>query len=64
SGITTVILPRDNEKDLAKLPDHVRAELEFVLADRIEQVLEVAAPEIARRLAREREALMAGGVLN
>ncbi|MGE0491718.1 MAG: endopeptidase La [Vulcanimicrobiota bacterium] len=64
SGITTVILPRDNERDLAKLPDHIRAEMEFVLADRIEEVLEVAAPEIARRLAREREALLAGGVLN
>lgn len=42
AGIRRVILPRDNEKDLTELPKHVREEMEFVLANRIEEVLQSA----------------------
>lgn len=52
AGIRRVILPKDNEKDLRELPDEVRSQMEFVLAERIEQVLEVALPELARRFPR------------
>jgi ATP-dependent Lon protease len=41
-GIRHVILPRDNESDLAKLPPAVRAEMRFTLADHLDQVLEAA----------------------
>src|SRR5439155_9813144 len=39
SGILRIILPTANERDLRELPDPVRREMEFVLAERIEDVL-------------------------
>jgi len=50
AGMKRVILPRDNEKDLAEVPKHVRAEMEFVLAERVEDVLAAALPSLAGRL--------------
>jgi ATP-dependent Lon protease len=50
AGIQRVILPKENEKDLRELPDHVRAEMEFILAERIEDVLVAAIPQLADRL--------------
>jgi ATP-dependent Lon protease len=51
SGIRRIILPRANEKDLRELPDSVRGEMEFVLAERIQDVLKAAIPELAPRIA-------------
>jgi ATP-dependent Lon protease len=42
AGVTTVLLPRANEKDLVELPEDVRETLEFVLVDSMDQVLERA----------------------
>jgi ATP-dependent Lon protease len=42
AGIQTVILPRKNEHDLAKIPDELRRDMTFVLADTIDDVLRVA----------------------
>jgi ATP-dependent Lon protease len=42
AGLTTVILPKRNEKDLDELPDEVRNTLLFVLVDRIDEALETA----------------------
>ncbi len=42
AGLKTVILPKRNEKDLEDVPEEVRAELDFVLVDRIDQVFEAA----------------------
>lgn len=39
AGITRVILPKDNEKDLLDIPKEVRAELKFILVETIEDVL-------------------------
>jgi ATP-dependent Lon protease len=50
AGIRRVILPRDNEKDVPEVPDSARAEMEFVFADRIEEVLAAALPDLARPL--------------
>jgi ATP-dependent Lon protease len=50
AGIRHVILPRDNEVDLRELPDNVRQELTFTLAERIEDVLAAALPGVAQRL--------------
>jgi ATP-dependent Lon protease len=50
AGVRHVILPRDNEVDLRELPDNVRQELEFTLAERIEDVLAAALPGVAQRL--------------
>ncbi len=50
AGLKRVILPAKNEKDLTELPDEVRAEMEFVCAERIEDVLAAAIPELSERL--------------
>jgi ATP-dependent Lon protease len=42
AGLTTVILPRRNEKDLDELPDEVRNTILFVPVDRIDESLKVA----------------------
>jgi ATP-dependent Lon protease len=42
AGLTTVILPQRNEKDLDDLPDDVRESMKFVPVDRIEEALRVA----------------------
>ncbi len=42
AGLTTVILPRRNEKDLEDLPPEVRQGLRFVPVDRIDEALDVA----------------------
>jgi ATP-dependent Lon protease len=42
AGLKKVILPRENEGDLSELPAETRAEIEFVLADAIQDVLAAA----------------------
>ncbi|NEO93779.1 MAG: AAA family ATPase, partial [Moorea sp. SIO3G5] len=42
TGIKRVLLPQQNQKDLVDVPDDVRNQIEFILCDRIEQVLENA----------------------
>jgi ATP-dependent Lon protease len=51
AGIRRVILPQANEKDLRELPDNVRGEMEFIFAERVEDVFAAAIPELAARLA-------------
>ncbi|MCP4768505.1 MAG: endopeptidase La [Gammaproteobacteria bacterium] len=41
-GITTVLIPEENEKDLAEIPDNIKAKLDIVPVRWIDQVLEVA----------------------
>jgi ATP-dependent Lon protease len=40
AGLTTVILPRRNERDLEDLPAEVRDSMQFVLVDTIDQALQ------------------------
>src|SRR5438309_1661281 len=47
AGIRRVILPKENEKDLRDIPEHVRRELTFVFASRMEDVLAAALPGLA-----------------
>jgi ATP-dependent Lon protease len=42
AGLTTVILPKRNEKDLDDLPDEVRNTMLFVLAESIDEAFKVA----------------------
>ncbi len=42
AGITRVILPKSNEKDLKEVPQEVREDLTFILVERIEEVLPAA----------------------
>lgn len=41
-GIKTVIIPADNERDLAEIDQTVRAQLQFVIAKHVDTVLETA----------------------
>jgi ATP-dependent Lon protease len=61
AGLKRVILPRENEPDLADLPAETLRDLEFTLVDSIEQVFEVAfggaaKSAVARPRALERQA--------
>ena len=42
AGITTVIIPKENEKDLAEVPDNVKAGLKIVPVSTVGEVLKVA----------------------
>ena len=56
AGLKTIILPRDNEKDLADIPKNVLDGLELYLVDTIDEVLKTALTEPTRPiLASERE---------
>ena len=44
AGLKRVIVPRGNQKDLRDLPEEVRKEMEFVFADRVEDVLSAMMP--------------------
>jgi len=50
SGITTVFIPKDNEKDLAEIPDNVKKGLKIVAVSDVDEV-------IAQALARRPEAI-------
>ena len=50
AGIKRVILPKANQKDLRDIPEAARNEMEFIFAERIEEVLENAVPQTAQRL--------------
>ncbi len=57
-GVTEVILPRDNEKDLPDIPDAVRADIKLHFVESMDEVLKIA-------LEREIEALpLAAGAPN
>lgn len=64
AGLTTVVLPRENERDLAEIPETVRGEMKFVFVQHMDEVLTAALlPEVEpERIAtppREPEALAA-----
>jgi ATP-dependent Lon protease len=50
-GMTRVIVPRDNQKDLSELPETVAKEMEFIFADKIEDVLTAAIPQLGQHFA-------------
>jgi ATP-dependent Lon protease len=50
AGIRRIILPKANEKDLREVPEEVRRSTEFILVERVEEVLAEAIPALAERL--------------
>lgn len=42
AGIKTIILPRENEKDLKEIPEHILKGLNFKLIDNLEDALKIA----------------------
>jgi ATP-dependent Lon protease len=39
AGVTKVILPEDNEKDLDEIPQQIKDELQFIFVKQIDEVL-------------------------
>jgi len=39
SGIHRIILPRENEKNLRDLPEHVRNEMEFIFVETVSELI-------------------------
>jgi len=46
AGIKTIIIPNQNEKDIDDIPQNIRAEINFILADNMQVVIENALTEI------------------
>ncbi|GKU25635.1 endopeptidase La [Clostridium folliculivorans] len=42
AGIDTVIVPKENEKDISKIPQSIKGKLNFILAEKVDTVLENA----------------------
>jgi ATP-dependent Lon protease len=61
AGIRRLILPKQNERDLDDLPEPVRQELEVLYAERIEDVLIAAVPELSQRLQSSKTTYQATG---
>jgi ATP-dependent Lon protease len=59
AGITRVVLPKANEKDLRDVPENVRREMTFHLAETVDDVLAATLPPTATRAALP--ALIGGG---
>ncbi len=60
NGVKTVIIPRDNEKDLDEIDQTVRAALQFVLVDQVDQVLAAAlVPQLVEESMPEADTCMA-----
>ena len=42
AGIDTVIIPKENEKDLSKMPKSIKSKLNFIVATHIDEVIKNA----------------------
>jgi ATP-dependent Lon protease len=42
AGLTTIVIPRENERDLEEIPETVRSQVRFVPVDHMDEVLAVA----------------------
>lgn len=62
-GIKTVLIPEENVKDLAEIPDNVKNHLEIVPVRWIDRVLEVALQEMPEPLSDEEVARLAAEAL-
>ncbi|MBX3326891.1 MAG: hypothetical protein KF682_13405, partial [Nitrospira sp.] len=59
AGIKRIVLPKANEKDLKEVPQEVRDELTFILAERIEEVLPAAFNPDPQGTSHDREVMTA-----
>ena len=50
AGILTDDSAQGNQKDLRDLPEHVRKEMQFIFAERVEDVLRAAVPHLGERM--------------
>lgn len=55
AGLTTIILPKANGKDLEDIPRNVRRDLQFILAEHMDEVLKVA---LTKALPKEKSSMV------
>ena len=69
-GITTVLIPKENEKDLSEIPDNVKNGLKIIPVEHVSEVLKLALvrepepiewDEAAEEAAAAQRALQPGG---
>jgi ATP-dependent Lon protease len=51
TGIKTIVLPRQNEKDLVEIPPHIRRKIRFVPVAHVDEALRVALRPPSARVA-------------
>jgi ATP-dependent Lon protease len=61
AGIKTVLIPEDNVKDLADIPDNVKGALKIVSASRLDEVLKVALVRMPQPIPMETEVVPDAG---
>jgi ATP-dependent Lon protease len=44
AGVKTVILPKQNEKNLEDIPDYIKKEMDFIFVEHIQEVLDLVLP--------------------
>ena len=52
-GITTIIIPKENERDLTEIPDNIKADLEIKPVKWIDEALEIALESMPEQLSDE-----------
>ncbi|MFT9849825.1 endopeptidase La [Aneurinibacillus sp. REN35] len=48
AGLKTIIMPKDNEKDIEEIPESVRNDLKFIPVEHLDQVLKVALMKVVK----------------
>lgn len=48
AGLKTIIIPKENEKDIEEIPESVREDLKFIPVEHLDEVLEVALLKVSR----------------
>jgi len=46
-GLTTLIFPKENKKDVERLPDYIKANVKFHFVETYDQVFKIAYPKIS-----------------
>ena len=55
NGIRHIIMPKENESELIKLPDVVKTDLKISLVDKLSDVVKIAIPELNKTTRRKRQ---------
>ncbi|MBN6186565.1 endopeptidase La [Aneurinibacillus sp. BA2021] len=48
AGLKTIVMPKDNEKDIEEIPESVRNDLKFIPVEHLDQVLKVALMKVVK----------------
>ena len=53
AGVETLILPKENQKDLVEIPDEIKKKIKFIFVNTMDQVLELALDQKKRKTTRK-----------